>query len=55
MIRQNIFAKPYVVTIRKGGETLELVLWGGSAEEIRERVEMEANEGIEVLEVKERG
>lgn len=51
----NIYEKAYVITLRRNGETFDMVLYGTSAEEIRERVEMELTARTEILKIRERG
>ena len=54
MIRQNIFAKPFVVTVRMNGVTLDRVFWDSSEENLRERLRYELSEKIELVRIKER-
>lgn len=51
----NIYEKAYVITLRRNGETFDMVLYGTNAEEIRERVEMELTARTEILKIRERG
>lgn len=50
----NIAARPFIVTLRRGGVTVELVRWADSAAEAREAAESELNGDIEIVSVKER-
>ena len=54
MYRQNIFAKPYVATLRKNGAEIEAVFWASDEKELRERLKIELSEQIELVRIKER-
>jgi len=53
-IRQNIYAKPFVVTVRRNGAELDLVYWAADRKELKERLKSELAETIELVRIKER-
>lgn len=55
MYKQNVFARPFVVTLRKNGMDIEAVFWAADEKELRERLEIELSEQIELVRIKERG
>ena len=54
MYKQNIFARPYVATLRRNGAEIEAVFWAYDEKELRERLEMELSEQIELVSIRER-
>lgn len=55
MIKQNIFARPFVAKLKKGDTEIEAVFWAESEKELRERLAIELSEQIQLISVKERG
>lgn len=53
-IRRNIYAKPFVVTVRRNGAELDLVYWATDRKELKERLKSELAETIELVRIKER-
>lgn len=54
MYRQNIFARPFVATLRKNGTEIDAVFWAENEDELRERLKIELSEQIELVRIKER-
>lgn len=54
MYKQNIFARPFVATLRKNGTEIEAVFWASDEKELRERLAIELSEQIELVRIKER-
>lgn len=55
VLKQNIFAKPFVAKLKKGDTEIEAVFWAESEKDLRERLEIELSEQIELIGIKERG
>lgn len=53
-VKCNIYAKPYIVTLRRKGEEFDMVLWGDSEEEVRERVTNDLGDTIELISIRRR-
>lgn len=54
MYKQNIFARPFVATLRKNGTEIEAVFWADNENELKERLKIELSEQIELVSIKER-
>lgn len=52
--RQNIYARPFVVRLRRKGQEFDAVFWAASKEELRERMEIELSDKIELVSIRER-
>lgn len=53
-VKCNICAKPYVVTLRRKGEEFDMVLWGDSEAEVREKIENDLGDTIELVSIRRR-
>ena len=53
-VKYNIFSRPYVVTARKNGAEIKLVLWAENKKDLQERLKAELSESIEIVDIRER-
>lgn len=54
MYKQNIFSKPFVAKLRRNGTEIEAVFWADSEKTLRERLEIELSDQIELISIRER-
>lgn len=52
--KQNIFARPFVATLRKNGTEIEAIFWAADENDLRERLKIELSEQIELVRIRER-
>ena len=53
--KQNIYTRPFVAILRRGGTEIEAVYWAESERDLRERLKEGLSEKIELVRIKERG
>ena len=53
--KQNIYTRPYIAVLRRGGMEIEAVFWAESERELRARLKEELSEKTEIVRIKERG